>query len=289
MLGQPARRARHQVDAGPRIKGRKEPAVREKTVTDEHLPLPPGAVADPRRSRRIQVYELVREAIASLWLKPGEAINEMAIANQLNISRTPVREALLRLSDEGLVDIRSHAGTFVSHIRLQAVFEGQMLRESLELTVLRRVANRLNRDIRQRLEGNLAQQWKCVSWRDHQGFHILDEEFHRTLSDCAGTPRIWAIIDSAKVQLDRVRMLGDRIPGQLEQRVQEHQAIFDQLIAGDVDAACDTLKSHLDGVFSTIKIVINEHPELFIIDAEANDFSTDGPPPARSALPATNS
>ncbi len=203
-------------------------------------------------------------------MKPGEPINEKAIAQQLAISRTPVREALLRLADEGLVDIRSHSGTFVSPIRLDAVFEGQMVREALELAVVRRAVERYKGEYPARFEDLLARQQACVDWRDHRGFHILDEEFHRLIADCAGTPRVWTLITGAKLQLDRVRLLADAIPGHLNQLLNEHRAIIGALAGGDTEEVVAKLKIHLDSVFSTAKIVFAEHPEYFPEEKQAS-------------------
>ena len=187
-------------------------------------PLPPSAAIDPRRSLSAQVYELAREAIVSLWLKPGQAVSEKEIASQLGVSRTPVREALMRLSDEGLIEVFRQSGTFVSPIKLHDVYEGQLVREALEIAVVRRATRKFDRRFESRFQALLARQRECAKWNDYDGFHALDEEFHRTISECSGTPASGES-SSRKGQLDRVRRLGIRAPGQFQQILQQHKSI----------------------------------------------------------------
>jgi DNA-binding GntR family transcriptional regulator len=209
------------------------------------------------------VYELVREAIVSLWLKPGQAVSEKEIASQLGVSRTPVREALMRLSDEGLVEVFRQSGTFVSPIKLHDVYEGQLVREALEIAVVRQAAKRFDRRFEDRFQALLARQRECAKWNDYDGFHALDEEFHRTISECSGTPRIWRIIISAKAQLDRVRRLGMRAPGQLQQILEQHELIVAGLKSGNESLAARALQEHLDAVFTSIRLLMDEYSAYF--------------------------
>ena len=226
-------------------------------------PLPADAAIDQLMPRSAQAYDLLRNAIVSLWLKPGEPVNEKAIGEQLGISRTPVREALMRLADEGLVRVYPQAGTFISPIDLEHVFEGQIVRDALEMAMIRRAVGRLTPAFAARLEAILAEQRRCSERDDHQGFYAADEEFHRTISQCAGSPRIWRIINNAKAQLDRVRRLNMPMPGQLDQIMREHQAIFDGLLSGRQARAARALKIHLDTVFDNVQLLMERHAEYF--------------------------
>ena len=228
-----------------------------------YLPLPADAAIDQRMSRSAQAYDLLRDAIVSLWLKPGEPVNEKAICEQLGVSRTPVREALMRLADEGLVQVYPQAGTFISPIDLEHVFEGQIVRDALEMAMIRRAAHRLTPAFAARLAAILDDQRRCSARNDHQAFYVADEEFHRTISQCAGSLRIWRIINSAKAQLDRVRRLNMPMPGQLDQIIREHQAIFDGLRSGKEAQAARALKIHLDTVFDAVQILMDRHAEYF--------------------------
>src|ERR1700733_5961272 len=107
---------------------------------------------DKRPPLAPQVYEAVRAAIVCMDCKPGEAISELAIARSFGVSRSPVREALRRLADEQLVDIFPQSGSFVAPVRLDAVMEGQFIREALELATVRRAATRFGLAERRRIE-----------------------------------------------------------------------------------------------------------------------------------------
>ena len=227
------------------------------------LPLPAEATIDQRMPRSAQAYDLLRDAIVSLWLKPGEPVNEKAICEQLGVSRTPVREALMRLAEEGLVQVYPQAGTFISPIDLEHVYEGQIVRDALEMAMIRRAARRLTPAFVARLYAILDEQRRCCKRNDHQAFYVSDEEFHRTISQCAGSLRIWRIINSAKAQLDRVRRLNMPVPGQLDQIIREHQAILDGLRSGREAQAARALKIHLDTVFDAVQILTDRHAEYF--------------------------
>jgi GntR family transcriptional regulator, rspAB operon transcriptional repressor len=250
-----------------------------KTAEGVGSPLPPSAAIDPRRSLSAQVYELAREAIVSLWLKPGQAVSEKEIASQLGVSRTPVREALMRLSDEGLIEVFRQSGTFVSPIKLHDVYEGQLVREALEIAVVRRATRKFDRRFESRFQALLARQRECAKWNDYDGFHALDEEFHRTISECSGTPRVWRIIISAKAQLDRVRRLGIRAPGQFQQILQQHESIVAGMKSGDEALAASALQEHLNAVFTSIRLLLDENSAYFLSEESESSDKTPLPHP----------
>lgn len=225
--------------------------------------LPPNSAIDTRHSRSSQAYDLLREAIVSLWFKPGEAISEKLIAEQLKISRTPVREAIMKLADEGLLTVYQRSRTIVSPIRLADVYEGQLVREALELALVRRAASRFNSEFDRRFATIMRRQQQCAEWNDHNGFAPVDEEFHKTIAECAAAPGVWRIVSSAKAQLDRVRRLALPEPGLLERLIGEHSAVLANLKRQDGDMAAQALKIHLDSTLQTIREQLERHPNLF--------------------------
>jgi len=94
-----------------------------------------------------QIYERLRRAITTLELAPSESVSEKDLAQKLGVSRTPVREALIRLADEGLIDVLPQRGTFVAPIRLQDVEDAQFIREALEVAVVRRLTGHMKRGV----------------------------------------------------------------------------------------------------------------------------------------------
>jgi DNA-binding GntR family transcriptional regulator len=226
-----------------------------------------------------QVYDLVRRAIVSLEMPPGHAINEKKICDELQISRTPLREAILQLHAENLVDVRPNAGTFVAPIDLRYVLEGQLVRDALEAKVVRFAARRVTKALMAKLDLNMHQQKIFASERDYDQFYYQDEAMHQIICEFGASQRIWRLVTGAKAQLDRVRRLQMPEPNHLTIVLDEHTAIIEAIRAGDEAAAARTMKVHLDRVFLTIRHLMAERAELFAPQAgqlldEFERFST---------------
>jgi GntR family transcriptional regulator, rspAB operon transcriptional repressor len=214
-----------------------------------------------------QVYEIIRKAIVGLALPPSSAINEKAICEQLEISRTPFREAILQLHSENLVTILPNSGTYVSRIDLQSVFDGQLVRDALEMKVVRLAAARMSPIFERQLDFNMHQQRHLAAELDYDGFHERDEAFHSMICEFGASMRVWRIVNGAKAQLDRVRRLAIPVPSHLEIVLAEHSAIVDGLKLRDSDAAAAAMKIHLDRVFKTIRRLIVEKHDYFAYNA----------------------
>lgn len=211
-----------------------------------------------------QVYIQLKRAILTLQFQPSAALSEKELSVKLGVSRTPVREALIKLSEEGLVDILPQRGSFVAPIRVAEVTEAQFIREALEVAVVRRAAEQCTDDLARRLEANLRQQQDAISAEEHETFLRLDEEFHYCLSDGVMLPRAWKVIQNVKGQLDRVRFLSLPEPGHLETLQAQHANIVGAVKAHDPDLAAKHMRTHLQEVFQSIRLLVREHPALFV-------------------------
>lgn len=214
-----------------------------------------------------QVYELVRRAIVALDMPPGTSINEKKICDELQISRTPLREAILQLHAENLVDVRPNAGTFVAPIDLRYVLEGQLVRDALEMKVVRFAARRVTKPFISKLDLNMHQQRTLAEERDYDQFYYQDEAMHQLICEHGASQRIWRLVTGAKAQLDRVRRLQIPEPNHLTIVLEEHTAIVEAVKAADEEAAARAMKIHLDRVFKTIRHLLAERTELFTPDA----------------------
>lgn len=219
---------------------------------------------DPHFPVTGQVHAWLRRAILTLRLKPSEALSEKELALTLGVSRTPVREALIRLADEGLIDILPQRGSFVAPIRVAEVVEAQFIREALEVAVVSRAADHGTPALVQRLKTNLHDQRRAVAARDHETFLSLDEDFHHFLSDSIDLPRGWKVIQSVKGQLDRVRFLSLPEPGHLEVLQEQHTAIASAVKTRDAELAGKHMRTHLQEVFHSIRILLRDRPGLFV-------------------------
>lgn len=153
-------------------------------------------------------YRVIRENIMCLTLPPGYAINESDFCDQLEISRTPIREALSKLRDERLVNIFPQRLTCVSQIDFRLSIEGQALRAAVEPKIMRDAAGKLSPEIRNQLEENLELQRFIADDSDKAGrFFDLDNEFHRLIYMAADRLWTWELLKIAATHLDRVRYI----------------------------------------------------------------------------------
>ncbi|TPL85180.1 GntR family transcriptional regulator [Mesorhizobium sp. B2-3-12] len=210
-----------------------------------------------------QIYERLRRAITTLVMLPSEALSEQDLAQQLGVSRTPVREALIRLADEGLIDILPQRGSFVAPIRLSDVEEAQFIREALEVSVVQRLAGHASQAFIASVRANLEMQRKAVAEGDRELFLELDEAFHRRLCEEAGLPRSWRVIQVVKLQMDRVRYLSLPEPGHLETLLAQHVEIFEALEAGEAKQAGARMTAHLREVLRTVQRLNLARPDFF--------------------------
>ena len=135
----------------------------------------------PARSSRRAVYDEIRRRVLTLELPPGAALSENELAGALGVSRTPVRESLLLLSQEGLVQVFAKVGSFVSRVDPERVADAQFLREAVELASLQDVPAAPDPSAVADLRENIARQH--VAADDVEEFFRLDEAFHQGLRD----------------------------------------------------------------------------------------------------------
>jgi len=226
-------------------------------------PLPAAAQIDRGQPIPEQVYRLLRQSIITLRLPPGATIIEKQITDQLGISRTPVRDALRQLADEGLVTIKPQSGTFVALIDRLQLEEGRVIRRALEIEAVRLAAQRADAAAIERLSDLLALQERAGKRNSYEEFIAYDDQFHRAINELSGLPRLWRVISGAKAQLDRVRHLSAPLPGQSARVLAQHRAVVAALARHDPDASVKALGHHLDDAYARITILLKKHGELF--------------------------
>lgn len=210
----------------------------------------PGRVTFAERA-----YREIKARILENEFPAGSIMLEQELAALLEMSRTPVREALIRLADEGLVDILPQRGSFVAPIRLRDVEEAQFIRESLEVAVARRLAGHCSPRFLSELRLNLARQESAVAERDRDLFLELDEAFHRGLCEEAGLSKSWRVIQSVKLQMDRVRYLSLPEPGHLDVLLAQHRQITSAIESGDMNEAGRHMSAHLKEVLGSANLL----------------------------------
>jgi len=161
-----------------------------------------------RGSARDQLYEMLKEKILRLELEPGTKISEKEIAEQLHISRTPVREAFLKLAQEELLDIIPQSGTIVSRINLEHVEEGRFIREVVEKEVAVLACTKLRQDHLFEMEKNIAMQELCAEKGNFLELFELDEKFHQLIYDGCRMSRSWKMVQSLNSHFNRLILIG---------------------------------------------------------------------------------
>jgi len=210
------------------------------------------------------IYRELREDIVSMRRAPGQPIVEKEIAVARGVSRTPVREALLRLADEALIEIFPQSGTFVARIPVGALPEAILIRKALEETSARLAAEQAQaRDIA-RLHALMKRQRQVEGRGDREGFHQADEAFHAAIAEAAGHPGIWRFVEQVKIQIDRYRRLTLPVPGRMRRVLGEHAAIVSAIEAHDPARAAAAMTAHLDGLAASIADVRDLNPDYFV-------------------------
>lgn len=229
----------------------------------------PKAVPPRRESAATAIRRSLRAEIVAMERKPGEAISEKAIATAFGVSRTPVREALIQLADEGLVDVFPQSGTFVARIPLSGLPEAILVRESLEATMVRLAAERAGADDITALEACLARQRDCAARDDRPNFHREDENFHGLIAAIAGCPGVWTLVQQVKIQIDRFRRLTLPVPGRMQAVIEEHGVIVEAIAARAPERAVELMARHLGTMKTGLAQTRGLYPDYFFDDRGA--------------------
>jgi DNA-binding GntR family transcriptional regulator len=233
----------------------------------EPIPIRGGAPEGGRRSGRTSagpyLYAALRDQIVRAELAPGERLSETELGDRLGVSRTPIREALGRLRDDRLVEVRPQIGTFVARISPQAVSDAQFIREALECTAVRVAAELANEESMAQLEENLRAQERATERFDIDAWQLLDDTYHRQICDLSGHPAVWPVNERAKSHLNRLRRLSLSMPDYLPTMVEAHRAVADAVADHDPDAAESALREHLRAVLREVPRIREQHPDYF--------------------------
>ncbi len=211
---------------------------------------------DRKRPLRDQIYDLVRHLILTGRVAPGDVLDEKYIASKLNVSRTPVREAVKKLSDEHLVDVVAQSGTRASHIDREEVEQAYLIRRALEMESAAQAANRMNDGHAEALNDLLHQHARAIERSRVAEAIAIDDRFHRYIADISHLDRLWRAIDISKAQLDRCRHVMLPRQGQGEATLEQHRNIIRALNSKDGERARRAMGEHLESAFaSTLKAI----------------------------------
>lgn len=218
---------------------------------------------DRSRHAAPQVFERLRDMILSLELTPGTVLSRADLAAQFGLSQTPIRDALIKLGEEGLVDIFPQHATVVSRIDAAAAAQAQFLRRAIETEVVRTLAGQADAALIAQLRAQVDVQTALTGSSAYLEFIEADRAFHRLMYEAAGVPDLFDLVRQRSGHVDRLRMLNLPSLGKQRTIVRDHRRIVDAIASADAEAAQAGLREHLSGTLRQIDAIRRDHPDYF--------------------------
>ncbi len=202
-----------------------------------------------RPNLRNQVYDILKKRIILREIEPGKKINEEELAESLGVSRTPIRETLVRLEHEGIVRIIPRRGAFVVSQSNKEVIDLLQVREVLEGLVVRLATENMERELFDHLRRCL----KEISSTDERDDRLLkytpaDVQFHALLLEACNNPLLKSMMETVNSHLQMVRLRTVALPGRPEQTVREHYEILEAIEQGNPILAEKSMRKHVESV-----------------------------------------
>ncbi|MBI9096280.1 MAG: GntR family transcriptional regulator [Sphaerochaeta sp.] len=219
-----------------------------------------------------EIYQTLRSEILSLRFKPGEELNLQLLSEQLQVSRSPVRDALMKLSGDNLVDIYPQKGTRVSLIDLKQVNEERFLRKSLEESAVRKFINIYSEEHLLLMEESILLQKKTMKDENFVDFLIADEAFHGVIFSGINMSRIWKLIQSQGGNHHRIRLLSLSEKNVLANIIEQHQNILDALRSKNLKELLGLEDKHLSKLLQETESMILHFPHYFKKETPAHPF-----------------
>jgi DNA-binding GntR family transcriptional regulator len=232
----------------------------------------------PAQSIRAWAYEALREHIIRLHLRPGQALSESEIGARLQASRTPVREAFIRLAEDGLLDVHAQKGSYVTRIDPARAAEARFLRATVEKAVLAEACRAFPDPVRFELAANVELQKFCRKSRTYETMFQLDNAFHALLFRGVGKERLWLHLKKFDADLDRLRMLQLSTKFDWGGIIDDHDRIARLIAARKPGPVGPLIDRHLTPVLHDALVV--RYPDYFTARAAAA-----GIPAARGSRP----
>lgn len=210
-----------------------------------------------------RVYDAILSMILRLEIKPREKLSELQLSKVLGVSRTPVREAFLKLESLGFLDIVAQRGTIVSPMRAVEFRKSQFMREAFELALVRRAVElEDNSALCKALDRELKLQAVHCELGDEMEFFESDESFHKAIAIHCGFADIWPEVQRVKMHMDRFRY-AIRSQREMPTVLEQHRNVAEAICKRDEAEALSAMTLHLRRANHLISDAAKEHPEYF--------------------------
>ena len=215
-------------------------------------------------SNRDYIYRTIKQSIIEYYFIPEDKLSEPSIAEELNVSRTPVREALILLENENLVYIQPKQGTFVSKIDSLEIANLTFMRKCIEREVLRLACKNITPEIVESLKEQLQAQKVFLSMKDGRtSIYLLDNAFHRIVYEAAGKYESWKSLQKMGGAFNRLRMLDALDEDYSNRRYLEHLELLEILTENKLEDTDEFVEKHLDILETTLPAMKKKHPDYF--------------------------
>ena len=221
-------------------------------------------------SAREIAYQILRDRIIYLDLKPGEILNDKLLAEELEMSRTPVREALIRLNTANLVLLRPQRGTFVAPVNVRCVEVEQFARYTMEKEVVSLAIYRMTPELRLRYEENLRQFHLAEQTQDPTRARVLlelDNSFHALAYEAAEKLDCYYFLMNAVQHMERLRVLSLTKPSD-NVVLQDHRALLGAMMEGDLPETHHLLELHMTRYRDSLAQIQRDFPQYFSLSGK---------------------
>jgi len=222
---------------------------------------------NPTQPVNQQIYRILRSDIVHCLIPPGTPLSEKEVSVRFDVSRQPVREAFIKLAENGLIQIRPQRGSYVNKISLAQVRNGCFVRQAIECAVVRRAAGMITPEQLYLLEQNLNQQRTAIERKQINDFFMLDDAFHETLAHIAQCQLAWDTIENIKATIDRVRYMSLDHVSPPDMLLEQHMTIFTALEQHDADAVDLAMTRHLEEISESVQLIKQENSDWFSDDS----------------------
>jgi DNA-binding GntR family transcriptional regulator len=213
---------------------------------------------DSYKPLREVVYETLREAIRNGSLTPGERLMEIQLAEELGVSRTPVREAIRKLELERFVVMLSWRGTYVANLSLKDINEVFEIRGALDSLAAGLASERITEEELEQMERLLVEIADNIEHHDNQKIVEADEAFHDILYRASRNERLVGIICNLREQFARFRSVSIKYPGRLQNTLEEHRQLVEAIAQRNPEAAMQKAREHIENAEQTLLLEMEQ-------------------------------
>lgn len=203
-------------------------------------------ISEKTKSLEEQVYLRLEEEILCGIYKRGDALTETAISNKIGVSRTPVRAALQRLGEEGLIELVPNKCAVVIGVTVDDLIDTYRIRMRLEGLATAMATSRLTEDDKKRLTEAMELSEYYMKKQDTEQLKELDTSFHSTIYQASGNRMLYKILTELHRNIKTYRKLSLTMPGRLEASIREHREILEAMLEGDAKKADELTSLHIE-------------------------------------------